>query len=246
MKSIVITGCNRGLGLGLVKQLLKIPKPPSYLIATCRDVEKAQELQKIRDSHSNVHILEIDLKNFDAYKDFAAAVANIVQDDGLNVLFNNAGTSPKFTRLNLVKVEQLLETYITNTAAPVMLTKALLPLLKKASKNNTSGCGVDRAAVINMSSMLGSFELNTTGGLYPYRLSKAALNIATKSMSIDFKDDGIIFTSLHPGWVKTDLGGSKAPMEVEESTSSIVQLMLRLNKEHNGGFYQWDGQPMSW
>ncbi|KAF5287804.1 hypothetical protein FQR65_LT12172 [Abscondita terminalis] len=224
MKSILITGCNRGLGLGLVKQLMKIPKPPSYLIATCRDIEKAQELREIAESCSNVHLLEIDLKNFDAYKGFAETVTNILQGNGLNVLFNNAGMSPKFTRLGLVKVEQLLDAYITNAAAPVMLTKTLLPLLKKAAKNNPSGHGIEKGVVVNMSSMLGSMELNTTGGLYPYRLSKAALNAASKSMSIDFKDDGVMVTSLHPGWVKTDLGGSNAPMEIEENIVGCFDL----------------------
>lgn len=98
---------------------------------------------------------------------------DIVKEDGLNVLFNNAGVAPKSTRINMVKVEQLMDTYTTNTVAPIMLTKALLPLLKRASKNNPDvPLGTSRAAVINMTSMLGSMELNRDGGLYPYRCSK--------------------------------------------------------------------------
>lgn len=247
MKSILITGCNRGLGLGLVRQFLKSANPPGCLVATCRDIQKSEDLRKIAESHNNVHILEIDLKDFNKYKEFSEKVSKIVNDDGLNVLFNNAGMSPKFTRLNLVKPEQLMDTYITNTMAPIMLTKILFPLLKMAAKKNVSKPnGIEKAAIINMSSMLGSFDLNTIGGYYPYRCSKAALNMATKSMSVDFKDDGIIVTSIHPGWVKTDLGGNSAPMEIEESTSSIVKFLLALNETHNGGFYQWDGQAMGW
>ncbi|KAB0794821.1 hypothetical protein PPYR_11660 [Photinus pyralis] len=155
--------------------------------------------------------------------------------------------SPKFTRLNLVKPEQLMETYVTNTMVPILLTKALYPLLRKAAKINAcKPNGIEKAAIINMSSMLGSFDLNTTGGFYPYRCSKVALNMATKSMSVDLKDDGIIVTSIHPGWVKTDLGGQNAPMEIDDSTSSIVKFVSTLKQEHSGGFYQWDGQPMLW
>lgn len=246
MKSILITGCNRGLGLGLVKHLVKNPNPPTNLIATCRDVQKAEELRNVAEQHKNVHILQLDLKSFDKYQDFSKQVSDIVKDDGLNVLFNNAGVSPKFTRLNLVKLEQLLETLTANTIAPIMLTKALLPLLKKSSKNSTLPMGVQRAAIINMSSMLGSVELNTTGGLYPYRCSKSALNIATRSMSIDLKIDNILVTCLHPGWVKTDMGGTNAPMQIDESISSIVKFLPTLEEKHNGGFYQFDGQPMPW
>lgn len=247
MKSILITGCNRGLGLGLVRQFLKISHPPGCLIATCRDIQKAEELRKIAECHQNVHVLEIDLRDFDKYKEFSERVSSLVKDEGLNVLFNNAGMSPKFTRLNLVKPEQLMEAYVTNTMVPILLTKALCPLIKKAAKINAcKPNGIEKAAIINMSSMLGSFELNTTGGLYPYRCSKVALNMATKSMSIDLKDDEIIVTSIHPGWVKTDLGGQNAPMDIDDSTSSIVKFLSTLKQEHTGGFYQWDGEPMLW
>lgn len=247
MKSILITGCNRGLGLGIVKHLLRLSSPPNTIIATCRNLEKAEELRNIAESNKNVHILQLDVKEFNKYDEFVNKLSNIVKEDGLNVLFNNAGMSPKFTRLNLVKSDQLLEAYLTNTMAPIMLSKSVGPLLKKAAKSNKAGpMGVQKAAIINMSSMLGSVELNTTGGLYPYRCSKAALNIASKSLSLDLKDDGILVTCLHPGWVKTDLGGNNAPMEINDSVSSIVKLLYNLNEQHNGGFYDFDGKSMPW
>lgn len=70
--------------------------------------------------------------------------------------------------------------------------------------------------------------------------------MATRSLSFDLKDDGILVTALHPGWVKTDLGGSNAPMDVDESTCSIVELLPKLSEKHNGGFYQWDGKQLPW
>ncbi|CAH1156078.1 unnamed protein product [Phaedon cochleariae] len=264
MKSILITGCNRGLGLGLVKCLVKEKNPPKSIIATCRDLNKAQarlgnnsggtkianlfqELQGIAESNNNVHILQLDVEDTETFDEFARNVQEIVKDNGLNVLFNNAGYSPKSTRINMVKAQQMIDTFRINTVGPIMLTKALLPALKKASEVNCNHpLGSSRSAVINMSTILGSISKNCEGGLYPYRCSKAALNIATKSLSIDLKKDGILVTCVHPGWVKTDMGGSHAPIDVESSAKGLVTLMTSLSEKHNGEFYTWEGKALPW
>lgn len=97
-----------------------------------------------------------------------------------------------------------------------------------------------------MSSSLGSIESNVEGGLYAYRLSKAGLNAATKSMSIDLKDNGILCVSMHPGWVQTDMGGTKAPMDVESSCQQMINTILNLNESNNGTFIQYDGKLLKW
>ncbi|XP_053972108.1 C-factor [Hylaeus volcanicus] len=248
MKSILITGCNRGLGLGLVKHLTKLSQPPRNIFATCRDANKARELTELAEKSKNIHIIEIDLMNTKDYDKIVKTVSEKVGNDGLNVLFNNAGVSPKFTRLGFVKEEQLTETFFVNTVVPILLTKALWPLLKVASDNfeDKSKMSVNKAAVINMSSILGSITDNNQGGYYPYRCSKTALNAATKSLSIDLKDDGILVTSLHPGWVRTDMGGSSAPMDVDTSISNILNTLNLLSKEHSGCFIQHDGKSLPW
>ncbi|XP_058443772.1 C-signal [Malaya genurostris] len=247
MNSILITGCNRGLGLGLVRSFLKHPSSPRHIIATCRNIQQAEELNSLAQEHANLHILQIDLKDIDKYEDFARQVESIVQDNGLNVLFNNAGISPKSTRLGFVKSDDLVETFVTNTVAPIMLTKALVPQLKKAAEFNASApIGPQRACIINMSSILGSIEANSDGGLYAYRTSKSALNAATKSMSIDLKPNNIMAVVLHPGWVRTDMGGSKAPLSVEQSCTKIVQTVMTLSEQHNGSFLQYDGRQLQW
>ncbi|XP_014483074.1 PREDICTED: C-factor isoform X3 [Dinoponera quadriceps] len=244
MRSILITGCNRGLGLGLVKGLAGSAKPPDNIFATCRDASKATELRALADQSPNIHIVEIDLTNTDGYRKIVDAVSERVEGAGLNVLFNNAGISSKFTRLGLVKKQQITDALLVNTVAPIMLTKALLPLLKAAAKNaeNKTELSVNRAAVINMTSILGSIAENTDGGFYPYRCSKAALNAATKSMSVDLKADGILVTCLHPGWVRTDLGGHNAPMDVETSVGCILDTLNSLTEKHTGCFVQYDGE----
>ncbi|XP_058818196.1 C-signal isoform X2 [Topomyia yanbarensis] len=206
-----------------------------------------RELNSLAQQHSNLHILQIDLKDIDKYDQFVGQVESIVQDNGLNVLFNNAGISPKSTRLGFVKGDDLVETFVTNTVAPIMLTKALVPLLKKAAEVNASvPIGPQKACIVNMSSILGSIEANSDGGLYAYRTSKSALNAATKSMSIDLKPNNIMAVVLHPGWVRTDMGGSKAPLSVEQSCAKMVQTVMGLSDVHNGTFLQYDGKQLQW
>lgn len=248
MRSILITGSNRGLGLGLVKHLARGTRPPENIFAICRNADKATELRALADKSRNIHIIELDLSNTKNYNTAVETVKQKVGDSGLNVLFNNAGVASKFTRLGLVKEEQLVEAYLVNTIAPIMLTKAFLPLLKAASRNaaDKSRMSVNRAAIINMTSILGSIGDNNTGGYYPYRCSKAALNAATKSMSIDLKDDGILVTCLHPGWVRTEMGGKDAPMDVDTSISSILHTLNTLSEKHTGCFVQHDGKILPW
>lgn len=97
-----------------------------------------------------------------------------------------------------------------------------------------------------MSSILGSIASNVEGGLYGYRVTKTGLNAATKSMSIDLKSDKILCVSMHPGWVKTDMGGSKAPLDVETSCNKMVETLTKLTYKNNGGFVQWDGKELPW
>lgn len=196
-----------------------------------------------------------------------AETESIVQDNGLNVLFNNAAFSPKSTRLNATKADDLIKCFQINTIAPIMLTKvyilfyirnnkllntfdspqALYPLLKKAAhKNPDASYGVGRAAIINMSSTLGSISGNVEGGLYAYRTSKCGLNAATKSMSIDLKGDKILCVSMHPGWVKTEMGGRKAPLEISTCCSKMIETIMNLSYKNNGRFLQWDGKELSW
>lgn len=105
---------------------------------------------------------------------------------------------------------------------------------------------VNRAAVINMSSILGSIGSNTEGGLYSYRASKSGVNAATKSMSIDFKNDKILCVAMHPGWVKTDMGGKNAPLDVESSCQKMIETICALDESNNGTFVQFDGKTLPW
>ncbi|XP_014368140.2 C-factor [Papilio machaon] len=244
MKTVLITGANRGLGLGMVKYLTK-QKKAEKIFATCRNA--SEELTKLSEENENLHILHLDVKKLDTYGEFASKIKQLVGNGGLNLLINNAGVTTKFTKLSLVKEEQLMDNFTVNTVAPIILTKTLLPLLKQAADvNSEKPVGANRAAIINMSSVLGSIAQNDQGGFYPYRCSKAALNAATKSMSLDLKKDQILVACMHPGWVRTDMGGKNAPLDVDSSINGIFNTINKLGEGDSGKFLQYDGSELPW
>ncbi|KAK8396590.1 hypothetical protein O3P69_004930 [Scylla paramamosain] len=124
---------------------------------------------------------------------------------------------------------------------------ALLPILKiAATQAEGSGLSVKRAAIINISSVLGSIEKNDKEGIYPYRASKAALNAITKSLSTDLRSSNIFVSSICPGWAQTDMGGKNASLTPEQSISNVLHLLNTMNDTHHGQFYQHDGYKMPW
>ncbi|KAF6206158.1 hypothetical protein GE061_017383, partial [Apolygus lucorum] len=213
----------------------------------CSKSPSSTELNELADQNKNIHILQLESKEFDKYETFAAQVGEVLKDNGLDLLINNAGIAGSFRRIGLIKSGELMETYVVNTIAPIMLTKALLPLLKQAAEKNVGAApGVPRATIVNISSILASMKLNGDGGHYSYRCSKAALNAATVSMKVDLKDTGICAVALHPGWIKTQMGGPKAPLEVDKACSRIIKTVFGITDQHNGGFYDLDGKNLPW
>ncbi|KAL4714119.1 hypothetical protein ACJJTC_008473 [Scirpophaga incertulas] len=244
MKTVLITGANRGLGLGMIKYLTKFNNTEK-IIATCR--KTSEELSLLAQESNKLQIISLDVTDWNSLKDVTSQIGNAVGASGLNLLINNAGVTTKFTKLSLVKVEQLLDNLTVNTVAPIMLTQSLVPLLKQASEaNNSAPMGSDRAVVINMSSILGSITQNDQGGFYPYRCSKAALNAATKSMSIDLKKEHILVAAMHPGWVRTDMGGKNAPLDVDSSVAGMFATIQKLGEADSGKFFQYDGSELPW
>ena len=236
--SVLITGANRGLGLNMIKHLLNsssIPIP-NHIIATCRSLkaENAKELQKLGEKNSNLHLLEFDMADVTGPRlpELVKKVSDIVQESGLNLLVNNAGMNlhETFDKLN---ADALRNTFDVNTVAPCMIAKAFRPLLK-------------RAAIVNISSTMGSIENCNNGHSLAYKVSKAALNMVTKGLSGEFGGDDITVVSVHPGWVQTDMGGSRAHLTVDESVTSIIKVMSSLEKSQSGSFLSYDGSILPW
>jgi len=244
--NVLITGSNRGVGLGLVKHLLK-QNLTQHLFACCRKPDAATDLQQLSVDYPCLHILQLDVSDTSKYCDVKDEVKKVVGEAGLNVLINNAAIFPKPSNFDDVTFEQMTSTYEVNVAAPLMLTKALYPLLKTAaSSSSESVMSIRRAAVINVSSKVGSFDVTTSASAYPYRCSKAALNMVTKLLSIEFSESSILVCSVHPGWVQTEMGGPNALISTDESSSSLVNTLSSLTPGHHGGFVNFNGDNILW
>ncbi|XP_052543111.1 uncharacterized protein LOC128082707 isoform X1 [Tympanuchus pallidicinctus] len=211
VRSALVTGANRGIGLGLVQHLLALPNPPEWVFATCRDPrgQRAQELQKLASKHPNLVIVPLEVTDPASIKAAAASVGERLKGSGLNLLINNAGIL-KGNTLDNETLKDMAEVYMTNTIAPLLLCQAFLPLLKKAAQGSPgSGMSCSKAAIANISSRSGSIkEVYLWEGVQAvcYRCSKAALNMLTRCQSMGYREHGILCVTFNPGWVQTDMG----------------------------------------
>lgn len=247
-KSVLVTGSSRGIGLQLVTQLARSSDRPATIVATARDPTASPDLQELSKTYPGVHIVKLDVDSQQSISSALEEVQSIVGNNGLNCLINNAAIGYS-TDLNTVTSEAMMKTFQTNCVSPLFVSKAFLPLLQTAAAQS-SGMGIHRAAVINISSILGSIESNWGEGAnfksYAYRTSKAALNMVTRCLAVDLGSDGILCMSLHPGWVKTDMGGPHADLTVEESVTGMLSVLSSLTESDHGGFKDYRGQNLPW
>ncbi|GMR61268.1 hypothetical protein PMAYCL1PPCAC_31463 [Pristionchus mayeri] len=241
MVSVLITGANRGIGLGLIRHLLAEPSV-STVIATVRDVNSAKNLKAL--GNPKLHIVQLEVVKEESIAAAVKKVREIVGAKGLDILINNAGIghmSPLNGNFSKVKIFEVLE---VNTVAPLLIANKFYPLLKETAAKKGS------AQIVNISSGLGSLgDVPKKGKEMPfsvYGMSKCALNMLTRRITVEWKDDHIRATSFCPGWVKTDLGTEAAQYTVDESTKPLTKFILSLTEEHNGNFYQHTGEKIPW
>tara|TARA_B100001765_G_C19498204_1_gene337788 strand:+ start:649 stop:1206 length:558 start_codon:yes stop_codon:yes gene_type:complete len=152
----------------------------------------------------------------------------------LDCLINNAGLMTDRVGIEKVSQDDMVQAFRVNSAGPVMLVHNLLPILD-------SGC-----KIVNISSLMGSINDNTSGGYYSYRMSKAALNMAVRSMSMDLKKKKIAVYALHPGWVRTRMGSAIAPVSKKRSVNGMIDVIDRLSISDTGKFYNFKGEELPW
>lgn len=233
MKTILVTGANRGLGLELAKQYLEAG---NRVYATCRDVGAAAGLRSLADSFPETAVVcplaVDDMDTVEALGTFLKA-----KQVEIDLLINNAGVGGD-AFYGEPTVESMMMIYRVNTVGPLMVTRALYPCMKK-------GAG---AIVVNMSSLLGSLEhkfILEKGG-YGYSASKAALNMVTRQMALDYKADGVAAIALSPGWVRTDMGGEDAVLSPEEAMAGLTSKIETVTLEETGTFWHYDGTQLPW
>jgi NAD(P)-dependent dehydrogenase (short-subunit alcohol dehydrogenase family) len=228
METIIITGANRGIGLALTRQYLATDRA---VIATCRNPDSASELQALT-SNPHLKIQQLDVTDLVSVDEFSASL----KDQTVDVLINNAGvTGGSHQTLKDMDAGNWLDTFETNTVAPFRLSTLLLKNLQPA----------ERPRIVSVSSYMGSIS-RPGNGSYIYRSSKAALNKVMQVMACDLEADGIIVCPVHPGWVRTDMGGSKADLSVEQSAGGLIDLIDKLSQDQSGRFWNWDGEELPW
>jgi NAD(P)-dependent dehydrogenase (short-subunit alcohol dehydrogenase family) len=234
MKAL-ITGTNRGIGLEFVRQLIT---RDVHVFAACRNPSKAGQLLKLQeDFPKQISIIKLDVTNDQSLSHSYKLVSS--KTNNLDLLINNAAVSQgeqTFGTFESSKIRSVLE---VNTVAPLLVIQQFAQLLKKGIQPK----------VVNISSVLGSLGRATNPSnprMSIYSSSKAALNMSTIHMAHDLVDHKIVVVSIHPGWVRTDMGGSDADIGTNESVSGMLQVINSLQLQDTGNFYDYTGKTIPW
>lgn len=231
MKTVLITGANRGIGLGHAQ---RFAQRGIEVFATTRAPESAEELKALAHAHpGKFTVLHYDASEPDAPSALKAALS----DTPIDLVLANAGASGESGQaLGNIHVEGVLELIRVNALAPLKLVEALIYNITLS----------ERKLIAFQSSQMGSVGNNHSGGSYEYRLSKSALNMIARNVSNDLKPRGVIAVALHPGWVQTRMGGASAPISVQASVAGQQKLFDTLASEHSGRFFNYDGTELPW
>ena len=228
---VLVTGANRGLGLEFARQYAA---DDWMVLAACRSPKDAKELQALAaESNGRVRIIEMNVADTESVK----AAASELKGETIDLLLNNAGIGgPPKGGLGRIDYEFWKKVLDTNTLGPMRVTEAFL-------ENVARGKG---KRIVTITSGMGSIEDNKSGGSYTYRSSKAAVNMAMKSLSIDLAPRGITCAVINPGWVRTDMGGPNGKLAPAESIAAMRFVISTMKPEDSGTFLNWDGKHYPW
>lgn len=230
-KTLLITGANRGIGLQMVKQAVK---NGWRVYACCRHPDRAADLIQVASmvpGQVSVHVLDI------ADTAQIQALAYELRSTPLDWLINNAGVyGSDHNQFGNTDEADWLETFRINTIGPMKMAECFVENL---------AAGQDKK-LISLSSKMGSMADNGSGGSYIYRSSKAALNAVMTSLAIDLKPKKITCLIMHPGWVRTDMGGPNGEIDSAESVNNMFELINNASLDDSGSFYDIDGTIIPW
>jgi NAD(P)-dependent dehydrogenase (short-subunit alcohol dehydrogenase family) len=208
------------------------------LFTTCRRPDEAYKLNKVAQAHPDtITVFALDVTEPDAIE---AAAGRVREATGaLDLLRNNAGVNGGGTgdRFGNVDAETMTHVLRVNTVGPHLMTQACADLLRKSDGG---------ATVVNVTSQLGSIARTSGGGWHSYKTSKAALNMCTRLEAAELEGDDVVVVAMHPGWVRTDMGGSNARLSTEESVSGMLDVIDNLTLDDAGRFLAYDGSELSW
>lgn len=228
---LFITGANRGIGLEWVRQAAE---DGWQVIATARSPERATDLLRVASRFPDrVEVWPLDVTDARSVDGLATRLGGLAID----WLVNNAGVyGQPAGHFGQVDFDNWRHTLEVNLLAPMRIMQVLTPAVERS----------ERRVIAALSSRMGSIADNSSGGVYIYRSSKAALNAVMKSASIDLAPRGITCVTLHPGWVRTDMGGANAPVEVADSVRALRGVLESVTQADAGRFIGPDGADIPW
>lgn len=230
MATVLITGTNRGLGLEFVKHFLG---RSDTVIATCRDSSSATELQALAANNENLSLKNLDVSD----EQSMAAFASELKDTPIDMFINNAGVyGPRDANFGNVGSSEWEQVIRVNAIAPMLLTQLIIGSLRQGTEKK----------LVYVTSKMGSIDDNKGGGSYIYRSSKTALNSVVKSLSVDLACEGFSVAVVHPGWVRTDMGGPNGLIDVQTSVSGMLAVIDGLSPDNAGDFFNYDGSLIPW
>ena len=233
IKAVVVTGAGAGIGRAIAIRMAK----EGYAVAVVDvDADRADRVaQEIRMESGSAEAITCDVGDKAQVFHMVEKAAQVVGE--IDLLINNAGIyggeRQSFGDIDYAQWARVLE---VNTLGPYRVSTAL------ANQVGNS----EQRLMVNVSSAMGSIERYTTGGHYIYRSSKAALNMVTVNLAHDLRSRGITVLSVHPGWVRTDMGGSSADISTQTSAAGLRQLISNATIEDSGRFFSWDGSALPW
>lgn len=232
MATTLITGSNRGLGLEWVRQYAE---EGWKIHATCRHPLEAKELQGLAEGNKNISIHRMDVTNPHEINALSVKLRN----EPIDLLINNAGIYlEKYSDLELAHIsyDEWLYAFQVNTIGAIRVTRAFQENLEKGT----------RPVVVIITSHMASIADIAAPGAYYYRSTKAALNAAMEGIAFELKPKGVGVLLLHPGWVRTRMGGEGAPLQAPESVRGMRSLVEHFDIEDSGRFFRYDGIEMPW
>ncbi len=231
MPTVFLTGANRGLGLEFTRRFLQ---EGWQVFAVART--PSAELEALG-ANPRLHLVRGDLLD----EEFINQLPGMLEGETLDLLINNAGIMGTNSFAGSGRLMQGLadfdrdewrQVFELNVFTPMHVSSRLLPLMRDGSR------------LITLSSIMGSIERNSFPGWYAYRASKSAVNMMMNCMSLELESRGIIAVALHPGWVKTDMGGAGADLEIDQSLDGMMQVIDGLTTDDSGKFIGWDGSEL--
>ena len=231
MSTVMIVGATRGIGLELTKQY---SEEGNQVIACARDISAASQLDELAAGSENIRIEELDIAEASSIE---SAASRIGKDsiDSIIIVAGYVGGMPENQTIDNIDLDEWHRTLNINTIGPLLVAKAF--------KENLSSSGNGNLMILSSQLAASTWPM---GGMYIYSTTKAAVSKVGQILALDWAEDPIIVSIMHPGWVQTDMGGPAAEITAEEIASGIRNVLSGLKKEDSGNFYKWNGEIHPW